>query len=164
MKYKFVVSLAPADGLTLGIVRVSYVYVTITQHIEAEKIRKFSTNFCGLGITSESAGPLYVSLGILKLTDINKYLIARFMYKYCINMVPRLFSSFFLRNYNVSTYDLRSANCFHLPLVSTDFGKNGIRYRGPIVFNKLLLDGIDSTVSEAVFVNQLKRSIKMGIL
>ena len=112
----------------------------------------------------ESAGPLYVSLGILKLTDINKYLIARFMYKYCINMVPRLFSSFFLRNYNVSTYDLRSANCFHLPLVSTDFGKNGIRYRGPIVFNKLLLDGIDSTVSEAVFVNQLKRSIKLGIL
>ena len=112
----------------------------------------------------ESAGPLYVSLGMLKLTDINKYLIARFVYKYCINMVPRLFSSFFLRNYNVSTYDLRSANCFHLPLVSTDFGKNGIRYRGPIVFNKLLLDGIDSTVSEAVFVNQLKRSIKMGIL
>ena len=79
-------------------------------------------------------------------------------------MVPRLFSSFFLRNYNVSIYDRRSANCFHLPLVSTDFGKNGIRYRGPIVFNKLLLDGIDSTVSEAVFVNQLKRSIKMGIL
>ena len=112
----------------------------------------------------ESAGPLYFSLGILKLTDINKYLIARFMYKYCINMVPRLFSSFFLRNYNVSTYDLRSANCFHWPLVSTDFGKNGIRYRGAIVFNKLLLDGIDSTVSEAVFVNQLKRSIKMGIL
>ena len=112
----------------------------------------------------ESTGPLYVSLGILKLTDINKYLIARFMYKYCINMVPRLFSSFFLRNYNVSTYDLRSANCFHLPLVSTDFGKNGIRYRGPIVLNKLLLDGIDCTVSEAVFVNQLKRSIKMGIL
>ena len=102
----------------------------------------------------------YVSLGILKLTGINKYLIARFMYKYCINMVPRLFSSFFLRNYNVSTYDLRSANCFNLPLVSTDFGKNGIRYRGPIVFNKLLLDGIDSTVSEAVFVNQLKMFVK----
>ena len=79
-------------------------------------------------------------------------------------MVPRLFSSFFLRNYNVYTYGLRSANCFHLPLVSTDFGKNGIRYRGPIAFTKLLIDGIDSTVSETVIVNQLKRRIKMGVL
>ena len=102
--------------------------------------------------------------GIMKLTDLNKYLIARFMFRYCTNMVPKLFSSYFLRNYNVSSYDLRSANCFHLPLVATDLGKNGIRYRGPIVFNKLLIDGIDCTVSEAVFVNQLKRSIKTGKL
>ena len=112
----------------------------------------------------ESTGPLYDSLGIMKLTDLNKYLIARFMFRYCTNMVPKLFSSYFLRNYNVSSYDLRSANCFHLPLVATDLGKNGIRYRGPIVFNKLLIDGIDCTVSEAVFVNQLKRSIKTGKL
>ena len=110
-----------------------------------------------------SAGPLYSSLGIMRLTEINKFLIARFMFKYC-NKVPKLFSSYFLRNYNVSTYDLRSANCFHLPLVATDMGKNGIRYRWPIVFNKLLINGIDCTVSEAVFVNQLKRSIKIGIL
>ena len=112
----------------------------------------------------ESAGPLYDSLGIMKLTDLNKYLIARFMFTYCINMVPKLFSSYFLRNYNVSSYDLRSTNCFHLPLVATDFGKNGIRYRGPFVFNKLLIDGIDCTVSEAVFMNQLKRSVKTGKL
>ena len=33
-----------------------------------------------------------------------------------------------------------------------------------MVFNKLLVDGMYSTISEAVFVNQLKRSIDMGIL
>ena len=108
----------------------------------------------------ESAGPLYDSLGIMKLTDLNKYLIARFMFRYCINMVPKLFASYFLRNHSVSSYDLRSTNCFYLPLAARDLDKNGIRYRGPIVFNKLLIDGIDCTVSEAVFVNQLKRSIK----
>ena len=87
----------------------------------------------------ESTGPLYDYLGITKLTDLNKYLIARFMLRYCINMVPKLFSSYFLRNYNVSLYDVRSANCSHLPLVATDLGKNGIRYRGPIVFNNCWL-------------------------
>ena len=44
-----------------------------------------------------SAGPLYESLGIIKLDDINKYLIARFMYRFCVDMVPRLFSSFFCK-------------------------------------------------------------------
>ena len=36
----------------------------------------------------ESAGPWYDSLGIMKLTDLNKYLIARFMFRYCITMFP----------------------------------------------------------------------------
>ena len=111
-----------------------------------------------------SAGPLYESLGIIKLDDINKYLIARFMYRFCVDMVPRLFSSFFVRNYNVSSYGLRNANCFHLPIVTTDLGKNGIRYRGPLVFNKLLIEGFNCSVSESIFVKQLKQSIKMGIL
>ena len=39
----------------------------------------------------ESAEPLYESLSIIKLNDINKYLIVRFMYKYSVGMVPKLF-------------------------------------------------------------------------
>ena len=112
----------------------------------------------------ESALPLYESLGITKLNDINKYLIARFMYKYCVGMVPQLFSSYFVRNYDVLSYDLRSSNCFHLPIVTSDLGKNGVRYRGPVFFNKLLTEGFNHIVSEAVFVKQLKLSIKIGIL
>ena len=112
----------------------------------------------------ESALPLYESLGITKLNDINNYLIARFMYKYCVGMVPHLFSSYFVRNYDVLSYDLRSSNCFHLPIVTSDLGKNGVRYRGPVFFNKLLTEGFNHIVSEAVFVKQLKLSIKIGIL
>ena len=62
----------------------------------------------------ESAMPLYESICIMKLNDINKYLIARFMYKYCVGMVPQLFPSYFVRNYDVSSYDLRSSNCLSL--------------------------------------------------
>ena len=111
-----------------------------------------------------TAMPLYESLGIMKLNDINKYLIARLMYKYCVGMAPQLFLSYFVRNYDVSSYDLRSSNCFHLPIVTSDLGKNGVRYRGPVLFNKLLTECFNHAVPEAVFVKQLKLSIKIGIL
>ena len=48
-----------------------------------------------------------MSLVIQELKDITKYLKTRSMYKYYINMVPRLFSWFFLENYNVSTWNTR---------------------------------------------------------
>ena len=157
-------------GLLTSYYTFVYPYLTYCNHIWGNIYQSDLKRLCVLqnkivriiaGVKPrESAGPLYDSLGIMKLTDLNKYLIARFMFRYCINMVPKLFASYFLRNHSVSSYDLRSTNCFYLPLVARDLDKNGIRYRGPIVFNKLLIDGIDCTVSEAVFVNQLKRSIK----
>ena len=41
---------------------------------------------------------LYRELGIFKLTDINKYLIGRFMFRFCTGHVPVLFNSFFAYN------------------------------------------------------------------
>ena len=67
---------------------------------------------------SESVVPLHESLGIIKRNG--KYLVARFMYKYCVGMVPQLVSSYFIRKYYVSSYDLRSTNCLHLPIVTSD--------------------------------------------
>ena len=43
----------------------------------------------------ESAHPLYKTLGIMKFVDINKNLIARFMFRYCNNKLPVLFNSYF---------------------------------------------------------------------
>ena len=111
----------------------------------------------------ESAEPLYESPSIIKLSDNNKYIIARFMYKYSVGMVPKLLSSYY-KKYEVSSYDHRDAECYCIPPVTTDFGKNGVRYRGAVLFNKLLTAGFNCTVSKAVFVKRLKRSIKIGIL
>ena len=129
-----------------------YPYLTYCNHIWGNIYQSNLKRLCVLQnkivrITAgvkprESAGPLYDSLGIMKLTDLNKYLIARFLFRYCINMVPKLFLSYFLRNYNVSSYDLRSTNCFHLPRVATDLGENGIRYRGPIFLTNCWLMGL----------------------
>ena len=44
---------------------------------------------------SDSEDSLYRALETLKWVDINKYLTARFMFRYCNNHVPELFNSYF---------------------------------------------------------------------
>ena len=53
---------------------------------------------------------------------------------------------------------------FHLPIVTSNLDKNGVRYKGPVLLNKLLTEGFNHTVSEAVFVKQLMPSNKICIL
>ena len=43
----------------------------------------------------DNAQPLYEELGIIKFLDINKYLIGRFMFRYCKGQLPRLFDTDF---------------------------------------------------------------------
>ena len=43
--------------------------------------------------------------------------------------------------------------------MKSDLGKTGIRYRGVIVWNEILKDGVDPDVSEAVFKKVLKSVI-----
>ena len=47
------------------------------------------------------------------------------------------------KNYEVSSCDLRDADCYYIPPVTTDFGKNRFRYRGTVLFNKLLPAGFN---------------------
>ena len=101
-------------------------------------------------------------LGIFRLTDINKYLIGRFMFRYCNNQVPALFHSFFAYNHEIHSYDTRSGPHFHIPQKKTNFGKTGIRYRGAIIRNNILSKGIYPDTSECVFVKFLK-TILMAI-
>ena len=57
----------------------------------------------------ESADPLYTRLGIIKFTDINPFLIGRFMHRCCNGKVPEIFVSYFLQNCDVHHYDKISA-------------------------------------------------------
>ena len=104
----------------------------------------------------DSADPLYKSLGILKLVDINKYLIARFMFRYCNNKVPDLFNSYFEYNSDYHNYNTRSAEHFHAPKVKTGLAKTGLKYSGAIIWNAVLNHGICSDTSESIFIKFLK--------
>ena len=78
----------------------------------------------------------------MKFVDINKYLIARFMFRYCNKKLPVLFNSYFEYNSDYINYNTRSAEHFHTPHIKTDLAKTGIKYRGAIIWNAILNRGI----------------------
>ena len=53
---------------------------------------------------------------------------------------------------------------FTYQFYTSSLGENGVRYRGPVLFDKLIIEGFSHTVSEAVFVKQFNLSIKICIL
>ena len=104
--------------------------------------------------------PLYHKLGIMKFQCINYYLLARFMYRLSVDQVPSLFKPFFQRNQELHNYSTRIADHFHIPLVKSDLGKTGIRFRGAVIWNSVLNGGICPEVSEAVFKKILKKLLQ----
>ena len=104
----------------------------------------------------ESADPLYKTLGIMKFVDINKYLIAHFMFRYCNK---KLFNSYFEYNSHYHNYNTRSAQHFHTPQIQTDLAETAIKYRGAIIRNAILNYGIYPDTSESIFVKFLKQIV-----
>ena len=111
-----------------------------------------------------SAEPLYKELDIMRFENINKNLIVNFMYRYICGLVPDTFSSFFIRNKDIHSHNTRTADHFHIPIVKTDICKTGIKYRGAVIWNILIKDGINVDVSEAVFKKFLRKLVNDGII
>ena len=101
--------------------------------------------------------PLFKNLGLLKLEDINTYLIGMFMYRIYKGYVPSLLQGIFTSNEDYHNYSTRQACHLHLPLVHTDLGKFSIKYRGALVWNDILQSGISLDCSEPCFKKSLKR-------
>ena len=97
---------------------------------------------------------------MIKFKDINKYLIGRFMFRFCNVNVPVLFHSYFQCNNEFHNYLTRTASHLHIPSMKTDLGQTSIRYRGALIWNGLVRMNIDHNSSEAVFVKLLKRVIE----
>ena len=95
----------------------------------------------------------------MKVVDINRYLIAHFMFRNCNNKLPEMFNSYFEYNSDYHNYNTRSAQHFHTPQIKTYLAKTGIKYRGAIMWNSILNHGIYPDTSESIFVKFLKEIV-----
>ena len=111
----------------------------------------------------DHTGPLFKELGLLKIGEINKYLLGKFMYKWSNSRVPLLFQDMFQYVRNVHGYGTRQSDHLYTPIVKTNLGKCSLRYKGPVIWNSILTAHINPDTSEAVFAKTLKHCIIIGI-
>ena len=108
--------------------------------------------------------PLIERLKLLKIGDINKYVLGKFMYILYNNEVPTMFHAMFQKVRSVHGYETRQSNHLYIPKVRTNLGKCKLSYRGPMIWNSILAAEINPETSEAVFAKTLKQCIKVGLL
>ena len=108
--------------------------------------------------------PLFYELGLLKISDINKYVLGKFMYHWYTKQIPCLFNSLFQSVRDVHEYDTRQSCHLHIPIVKTNLGKCRLSYNGTVLWNNILKANINPETSEAVFAKTLKHCIKIGII
>ena len=125
--------------------------------------KKIVRIICGVNART-SCDPLFDELGFLRFVDINRYLIARFMYRWYLNDVPDLFHDFFTPVSEVHSHFTRQSEGLFIPTFKTNLGKTCLSYRGPFIWNKILRLKINLDTSEAVFMKTLKHCVKIGLL
>ena len=108
--------------------------------------------------------PLLKNLSSIKCVDLNKHMIGRFMFRYHINDIPHVFEGYFSKISEIHDYGTRSNKGSYAEHDKSDLGKTSISYRGPLIWNMIKKDGINTDFSETVFTKSLKICIMNGSL
>ena len=107
----------------------------------------------------ESLEKVFHKENILKFTDINLYLICKFMFRYHNGKIPDIFQNIFMMNSDIHDHYPRQSGSYDVPKVKNNLGKWSIHYRGVIVWNTILSLKINTETSEAVFAKTVKKCI-----
>ena len=105
----------------------------------------------------------FKDLNVIKFLDINKYLIARFMFQYHHSKLPDIFSDYFQRIANIHEYDNRQCTGLYAVPMKTDLGLTCISHRGPVIWNEIL-EKINPDTSEVSFKKAVKQCILNKLL
>ena len=102
--------------------------------------------------------PFFDSLGILSLSNIFRYNVSLFMYKFYHEMLPRIYN-IFQKNSDVHDYNTRQSEMLHLPKPNTEYGKPSFRYRGALIWNDIL-EKLDVNIK----IGTVKKNLKKHLL
>ena len=106
----------------------------------------------------DSCEPMYSALGIMRFSDVNVYLISKFMFGVCKGDVPEIFRTYFRFNSEIHNHFTRQCDYLHVPIVKSNLGKSSI------IWSYIISKGVDLDISEVVFVKTVKRIVVNGML
>ena len=99
--------------------------------------------------------PLFIDLGILKLNNINHYVLLLFMFRFHTRKLPVIFDDMLTRNYDIHSHDTRQKLHLHVPLPKTNLVKMSVCYTGVTRWN-YYTKFIDTYCSLDVYKKRLK--------
>ena len=100
------------------------------------KLRKRAIRIITFSQYNSNTVPLYQTLRILNISNIARYVVIQFMYRFKACTLPSIFSDMFTYNRDIHGHQTRSSNKFHPPCVRTERSKKSIRYYGAILWNE----------------------------
>ena len=101
------------------------------------KLQKRAVRCIDFAVYMAPSSPIFSKLKILQLSNIYKYEIILFMYKYKNNELPPIFSNWFIKSSDVHSYATRNSLDYQLPLYRTEFAKSFIKFKGAFLWNLL---------------------------
>ena len=91
---------------------------------------------CGTEFLAHTA-PVFRTLKIREIFNINAFFVACFMYSYHNNLLPHTFNTTFVTNRQVHTYNTRNANNYRHDFCKTNIKHFRILHLGPKLWNSL---------------------------
>ena len=107
---------------------------------------------------------LFDNLNIMKVNDLNVFLIAQVMHQVYTADVLTVFQRMLITNRNILTHETRQSDHFNIPLYHKNIGKTSIRYRGAVILNNILKSEITLNCSKIKFKKHLKTNISTGAI
>ena len=121
--------------------------------------QKRSIRICTLSHSRSHTAPLFAKLNTLNIYDIHKLQTGTFMYKFCHNLLPYSFATYFKSTEVVHTYSTRSRSGLYIPFTRTSYSMNTLRYYGPRIWN-----AIEDQIKNQSCVARFKSSYKRALL
>ena len=94
---------------------------------------------------------LFDNLNIMKVNDLNVFLIAQVMHQVYTADVLTVFQRMFITNRNIHTHETRQSDHFNNPLYHKNIGIISIRYKGAVIWNNILKNEITLNCSKIIF-------------
>ena len=107
---------------------------------------------------NEHTLPLFKQLKLLKLQDIHKLHLGKFMYKTIHNQLPPPITPYFPQNTDIHRYSTRQASNSHIKHRRTAIASIQINFKGPAYW-KDLPNELQQSKSIKIFTGKLKRNL-----
>ena len=107
----------------------------------------------------QESKPLFLSLGLLNIYEINRYQLAIFMHSYSNGSLPLGFKNYFVTNDTIHRYNTRSSKKLHVNFQRTNYGRFSVKHKGSETWNNLPI-----LLKEIKAPHTFKREVKKFIL